>query len=69
MEIKDNPIIQERTLDTLAHTHDILTFLQAFFSSNDFPSTAYERSVHLGIFWILDCTQQALMFEMERLKG
>jgi hypothetical protein len=69
MENMDNPIIQERTIDTLAHTHDILTFLQALFSSNEFSSTAYERSVHLGIFWILDCTQQALMFEMERLKG
>jgi hypothetical protein len=67
MENIHNPIIQERTIDTLAHMHDILTFLQAFFSSNDFPSTAYERSVHLGIFWILDCTQQALMFEPKKI--
>jgi hypothetical protein len=67
MENQFNPIIHDHTTDTLAHTRDILTLLQAFFSSSEIPSTDYERSIHLGIYWVLEYCRHALMYEMERV--
>jgi hypothetical protein len=68
MEHNTNPIIQDRTTDTLAHVRDILALLQEFFSSSNLPSTDYERSIHLGIYWILIISEHALAFEMERVE-
>ncbi|MCF6283172.1 MAG: hypothetical protein L3J28_13380 [Candidatus Polarisedimenticolaceae bacterium] len=68
MENNFNPLIQEgHPAVTLSHVHDVLTFLQEFFLSSDLPSTGYEKSIHVGIYWVLTCSKQALTFEMERL--
>jgi hypothetical protein len=63
-----NPIIEERPSDTLAHISDILAFIQTFFTSSDLPSTDYEKSIYLGIYWALDVSRQALLYELERLE-
>jgi hypothetical protein len=62
-----NPIIQEQTSDTLAHVSDILAFMQTFFASSDLPSTDYEKSIHVGIYCVLDVARRALLYEKERL--
>jgi hypothetical protein len=58
---------QGSTTDTLAHVRDILALLQAFFSSSNLPSTDDERSIHLGIYWLI-ISEHALAFEMKRME-
>jgi hypothetical protein len=67
MDRQFNPIIHDHTTDTLAHTRDVLTLLQVVFSSSEITSTEYERSSHLGIYWVLEFCRHALKFEMERI--
>jgi hypothetical protein len=67
MKPEYNPLIEERSSDTLAHIGDMLAFVQTFFSSSDFPGTDYEKSIYLGIYCALDVSRHALMYELERL--
>jgi hypothetical protein len=63
-----NPIIQEKTSDTLAQIGDVLAFTQTFFASSELASTDYEKSIHLGIYSVLDVARHALLYEIERLE-
>jgi hypothetical protein len=67
MKPESNPLIEEPSNDTLAHVGDLLAFIQTFFTSSELASTDYEKSVYLGIYWALDVSRHALMYELERL--
>lgn len=68
METHQNPIIQDNPSDTLSNVQAILTTLQEFYCAADLSQRSPDENVFCGLYWILRCTDNAIDYEIQRLK-
>lgn len=63
-----NPLIQDDTIDTLAHVEKVITFLYEYHLASSHPEATQQEDTHSGLFWILRCVNQALECEIAKLE-
>lgn len=63
-----NPIIQDSPTDTLYNIQSVMSVLQEYYSAVDLPLRDQDQNVSSGIHWIIRCVDNALQYEIERIR-
>ena len=61
-----NPLIQDDPRDTLHQAHCMLLLLEELHASSDAQSLL-DEGINMGVYGLLQCANQALAYELERM--